>query len=135
MSTYTPSPNRLRPHPAERFAAEHDRVDLYQAAEMLEHEDSGQHGHRQIALFKHGPATVALFTFEAGARLADHVIDGPVILQALAGHMRVTTEDAGYELNEGQLLRLAPGVRHDIAANLDSRLLMTICVEGPNSHA
>lgn len=126
---------RSRPRPADRFAVAEDQVDLNQAAEQLWNEpNAGQHGHRQMALFHHGPATVALYCFEPGAALPDHSVDGPVTIQVLTGQLTVKTEQGRYELAAGHLLRLAPGVRHDVEAQQRSEMLLTVCVEGPNSH-
>ncbi|MFA7238197.1 MAG: AraC family ligand binding domain-containing protein [Phycisphaeraceae bacterium] len=133
MSTATP--DRLRPHPTQRFAPPTDLFDLRWAADQLEKEQgSGQHGHKQITLFKHGPATVALYAFDAGSRLDHHVVDGPVILHALTGKLRVQAERQIHRLEEGMMLRLAPGVPHDVTAQTDGRMLMITCVEGPLSH-
>ncbi len=75
----------VRPRAAERFASDEDHVDLTAAAQWLWNEPgSGQHGHRQMALFHHGQSTVALYCFEAGASLPDHVVDGVVIIQVFA---------------------------------------------------
>lgn len=125
---------RLRPHPSKRFAPDEHVFDLKVAAAELKREPSGQHGHKQIALFKHGPATLALFVFDPGARLEDHVIDGPVIIQTLTGHLSVTTGERSYALPAGALLRLAPGVPHDVQASEASQMLLTVCVEGDSSH-
>jgi quercetin dioxygenase-like cupin family protein len=123
-----------RTAPRLRFAADTDRFDLNQAAEALLCEGSGQNRHQQIALFKHGPATLALYCFKAGSSLPDHVVDGPVIIHTLEGCLSVRTDEGELTLEAGQLLRLAPGVRHDIAAISDSRMLLNICIEGPDSH-
>jgi len=127
--------NSARPRPAERFAPLEDVVDLNDAAARLRNEpNAGRHGHRQMALFHHGPATVALYCFEAGSKLPDHVVDGPVMIHVLEGRLRVSTNETKHELSAGQLLRLAPGVNHDVEATEASRMLLTVCVEGPNSH-
>lgn len=134
MST-NPS-GRSRPHPAMRFSPPEDRVDLNaEIKALLEEPGSGQHGHRQKALFHHGPATLALYAFEAGSKLPNHVVDGSVIIQVLQGRLVVATENARHELSAGDLLRLAPGVVHDVEAVDQSQMLLTVCVEGPDSHA
>jgi len=126
---------RLRPHPSERFAGREDHFDLNEAIEYLRSEPSGQHGHKQLSLFRHGPATLALFLFDAGSELKDHVVDGPVVLHVLAGSITVRTEDDSFEVGADQVLRLSPSVAHHITARAGAQVLMTLCVEGPNSHA
>jgi quercetin dioxygenase-like cupin family protein len=127
--------DRLRPHPEKRFAETQTKFDLDDAYRSLMSEvDSGQHGHRQMALFRHGPATVAIYHFEEGAYLKDHSVDGPVILHTLTGRLTVKTDQAEHELSAGAMLALAPGVRHDVSAHEDARMLLTVCLEGPGSH-
>lgn len=130
----TPS-GRTRVPPQERFAPAEGEFDLEAASHALWNEaNAGQHGHRQMALFRHGPATLALYCFEPGASLPDHAVDGPVIIQVLEGELIVRTEQNQHTLPAGRMLRLAPGVTHDVEARKRSRMLLTICVEGPASH-
>ena len=127
--------HRVRSRPQERFAPAEEEVDLNTAAEWLWNEPSaGRHGHRQMALFRHGPMTLALYCFEAGSSLPDHVVDGPVAIQVLKGRLRVHTDTSEHDLAGGQVLRLAPGVKHDVEATERSEMLLTVCIEGPNSH-
>lgn len=131
-----PDDNRLRPHPQARFATHADVFDLELAAQtLLSEANGGQHGHRQITLFRHGPATLALYCFEAGSRLPDHVVDGAVIIQVLEGRLLVHIDDAKHDLTAGRVLRLGPNVKHDVQAVEPSRMLLTVCVEGPGSHS
>ena len=125
---------RLRPHPEQRFATSEEQLNLEEVSEYLRKEPSGRHGHKQMALFKHGPATLALFHFERGAKLDDHTVDGPVIIHVLDGRLRVRCSDSEHDLAAGTLLRLSPGVRHNVRAEEDSRMLLTVCLEGPGSH-
>ncbi|MEX0886887.1 MAG: AraC family ligand binding domain-containing protein [Phycisphaeraceae bacterium] len=129
-----PPAGRLRTHPEERFASLEEELDLQAVADKLLAEPSGQHGHKQVALFRHGPATLALYCFDAGGRLPDHVVDGPVIIHVLTGRLHVHTDAAEHNLPAAQLLRLAPGVRHDVIAEEPSQMLLTVCLEGPGSH-
>ncbi|HEX7009514.1 MAG TPA: AraC family ligand binding domain-containing protein [Phycisphaeraceae bacterium] len=129
------SSHRVRTPPRVRFAPSEDRFNLKTAAETLAREPSGQRGHKQMALFRHGPATLALYLFETGASLPDHVVDGPVIIHVLQGRLKVATDQTEHDLPAGTLLRLAPNVRHDVSALERSQMLLTICVEGPGSHA
>lgn len=130
-----PQPGELRTPPRERFAPKEDEVDLSRAAEALRAEPrAGERGHRQMALFRHGPATVALYTFEPGGRMPDHVVEGPVFIHVLKGRLTVTTRESTHDLGEGMLLRLSPSVAHDVKAVEQSEMLLTVCVEGPHSH-
>jgi quercetin dioxygenase-like cupin family protein len=124
-------PGQVRQPPRERFAPSEDEVDLQKAAEALRAEpNAGQHGHKQMALFKHGPETVALYCLEPGAKLPDHEVSGPVLIQVLAGRITVHTDQSQHTLKQGMLLRLSPHVRHDVEAIDASDMLLTVCVEG-----
>ena len=127
---------RLRTHPEERFAATEDQIDLRDAVNRLEREASGQNGHKQVALFRGGPLTVALYALEARAALDEHVVDGPVVLHVLEGAINVRADrGANHLVQSGQLLRLAPKVAHRIEAEKPARFLMTVGLQGPGSHS
>jgi quercetin dioxygenase-like cupin family protein len=122
-----PSDARLRPHPGDRFAAPVHLVDLGAAAARLRaepHDAIG--GHRQIALFRRGPVTLVLFTFEAGAHLKEHRTDGVVTIQLLGGSLEVTCDGRTHQLSPGQVVALSPGVLHEIRAHSPSEMLLTV---------
>lgn len=90
---------RPREPPEARFARPEDHFDLRAAARELTGEpESGQHGHRQKALIREGPLTLALYLFEAGSRLPNHVVDGVVLIHVLEGHLQVTTAAGTHDL-------------------------------------
>ena len=126
---------RLREHPEQRFAQSQERFELSETIQELHREPSGQHGHKQINLFKHGPASLALFHFEPGSKFDDHVVDGAVFIQVLCGRLTVKTPEGDHQLKAGSLLRLAPGITHSVEAAEHSDMLLTICLEGPGSHS
>jgi quercetin dioxygenase-like cupin family protein len=126
----SPPPGRLREHPQQRFAAHEQFFDLQAAVEHLAAEEGmTADGHRQIALYRHGPMTVGLFIFERGGRLPDHSAEGVVMLQTLSGALEVKTAARTHALTPGQMLVLAPGVKHDVLAHQPSRMLMTVALE------
>jgi len=127
MEPHEGDSQRLRPHPAQRFAAPQHHYDLDAVTAALKLElEAGQAGHRQQTLYKHGPTTVALFLFGHLTRLPPHRAQGVVIIQVLEGHIQVTAEDQSHDLRGGQLLVLAPGVEHDVVAMVESRMLLTV---------
>lgn len=127
---------RVRTPPRERFAPVEEMFDLEAAAtQLLAEPGTGQHGHRQMALFHHGPATLALFCFEEeGAKFPDHVVDGVVIIQVIQGRLTVQTETAEHDMPAGRVLRLGPNVRHNVVATEPAQMLLTVCMEGSGSH-
>jgi quercetin dioxygenase-like cupin family protein len=121
------APDRLRVHPEERLAAPVKLVDLAAAADALRKEPHPSvSGHRQIAVFRHGPVTLVLFVFEPGGFLKEHRTDGTVTILVLAGHLRVTAEGKAHELTAGRLLALSPNVPHTVQAVTASEMLLTV---------
>src|SRR5687768_5284587 len=111
------APDRLRPHPEERFDPPQHAFDLAKAAEELRAEPlPGERKHRQKTLYRHGPVTVALFLFEPGAGMPPHEAEGVVTVHVLEGRLRMSAEGAAHDLAAGQMLIMAPGVRHDVRA-------------------
>lgn len=125
---------RLRQHPAERFAAPEHSIDLHQAITALRREPhKGISGHRQIALYRHGPVECFMFVFEQHGSLADHAVNsGPVAIQVIEGTLSIKTPDAKHEMNAGSLLLLAPGVVHSVIAEQPSSMLLTVYRDDPN---
>ncbi len=123
----TPSPERLRTSPAERFAGEAHRFDLQQALQALRAESHpARDGHRQVTLFHHTPITHVLFAFDAGGTLAKHATSGLVTIHILEGRVTVQADGAPHLLSAGQLLILRPDVPHDVRAEERAAMLLTV---------
>ena len=123
--------DRLRVHPEQRFLADQRKIDLNEAtAELRAEGRPGSRGHHQKTLYRHGDATIALFLFEQGGRLAEHKTAGTVSIHALDGRLRVNAGGEAHTLTAGQLVVLAPGVKHDLTAEEPTRMLLTVHLEG-----
>ena len=127
-------PPRPREHPDVRFAPEQHLIDLRAVARELA-ETPARRGQRQKALYRHGRLTVALFTFDAGAGLADHVAAGVVTINVLDGRLRIKAGDVENTLPAGSLLVLAPGVRHDVYAVEPSTMLLKVYLDDADAQA
>jgi quercetin dioxygenase-like cupin family protein len=126
--------DRLRPHPKERFAAPQHQFNLDETIATLRQElQSGQAGHRQQALYKHGPTSISLFLFGHFTRLPPHRVDGVVSIHVLKGHLRVMAQGESHDLRSGHLLVLAPGIEHDVVAHEESEVLLTVNLESTDS--
>lgn len=120
----------LNQPPRERFAGSEILLDLKRTAEALMQElAQGQQEHRQRTLYKHGPATLALFCFRQGSRLHEHRANGTVVISVLEGKLTITTSTATHSLEAGQVLVLTAGVIHDVFADAQSIMLLTVCLE------
>lgn len=127
MADTTINDQRLRPHPEDRFAGAQIPVDLNRAASRLrEEQQTGEAGHRQQTLYKEGGLTIALFAFERFSHLPAHRAAGTVTMHALRGRLKITGGGQVHELQTGQMLVLAPGVEHAVAAEEESDMLVTV---------
>jgi quercetin dioxygenase-like cupin family protein len=127
MSDPTNSDERLRPHPEARFAPEQIEIDLNAIAARLRGEShTGERGHRQETLFHHDGLTIALFLFERFTHLAAHRARGVVNIHVLRGRLKITLDKQVHELVGGQMLLLAAGVEHAVAAEEESEMLLTV---------
>jgi quercetin dioxygenase-like cupin family protein len=125
-------PDRLRQHSTERFEPTQHLLDLGKAtAKLLAEPKSGDRAQRQQTLYRHGPVTVALFIFDRGARMPQHVAEGVVTVHVLEGRLKMSAEGQTHEMTAGQILVLAPGVRHDVFAEEPTRMLLTVCLAVP----
>lgn len=123
----TPSP---REHPRDRFRASERVIDLARVARELRSAStpSGS-GHRQVAVHRRGPTTIALFVFEPGGELKEHRVEGQNCVHVLRGSVEVHTPTEVHALHGGQMLMLDPGVPHDLKAGVASEVLVTIHLE------
>lgn len=130
----TASPERRRPRPADRFAADEHQLDLRSALHALRAEPNpGAHGHRQVALMHEGPVRLVLFAFDHGGRMPQHAAPGWVTIHVLRGSLTVRTPETTHVLAGGTLLSLAPGVRHDLEATEESDMLLGIYPDAARS--
>jgi quercetin dioxygenase-like cupin family protein len=67
-----------------------------------------------------------MMAMETGDTLRDHAANGVVTVQLLSGRAVLTANNQHLDLREGRLAVLQPGVRHDVAAEEQSVLLLTI---------
>jgi quercetin dioxygenase-like cupin family protein len=123
-------PERMRQHPTERFEPEQHPIDLGEVAAQLRAEPrSGDRTQRQKTLYRKGPVTIALFLFDRGAGLPQHVAEGVVTIHVLDGRLKMSAEGQSHDMTAGQILVLAPGVEHDIFAQEPTRMLLTVCLD------
>lgn len=118
---------RLRPHPAGRFAGESHLYDLGSALQTLRSEThAAQKGHRQVTIFHRAPVAKVLFAFDSGGELADHAANGLVTIHALEGRFHVKAAEQTHELKAGNVLVLDSGVRHSVRAEKAGAMLLTV---------
>lgn len=127
MPEHVPDDQRLRPHPEHRFAPGIVEIDLPAVIARLRAEpQAGKGGHRQETLCRQGGSTIALFLFERSSNLPEHKAKGVVSIHVLRGHLKITAADQVHELRAGQMLVLAAGVPHSVAAEEESEMLLNV---------
>lgn len=120
----------LREHPRDRFRASERVIDLPRITRELRATDAPpSSGHRQLAVHRRGPTTIALFAFDPGGELKEHRVDGTTCVHVLRGAVEVHTPTESHSLHGGQMLMLDPRVPHDVRAGIASEVLMTIHLE------
>lgn len=86
----------------------------------------GDRGRKAVTLAKQDDLSVVLMAIRAGDRLAEHSAAGTVTIHVLEGHVRVNVGDEVIEGREGILVQLANGLRHDVDAQTDALVLITV---------
>lgn len=116
----------LRPAPESRFEASSLVFDLSAEVAAIRAEGPTPHDHRQKTLYKRGNRTIALFAFDAGASLPEHRTAGTVTIQPVEGEIAVMADGRSHRLCVGQVLVLAPAVRHDVRAERSASFLLQV---------
>lgn len=78
-----------------------------------------------IALAAEG-VRVVVFAFDAGAEMTEHTAPGPILLQALSGHLEVTASGETVDLRPGGLVHIAGRVPHAVRAREPSKMVLTL---------
>jgi len=71
-------------------------------------------------------AHVVAFEFTAGQELHEHQAHHPVLIQVLAGHVRLVHDAGEVGLRPGDLLHLPAMLKHAVTALEDSTLTVTM---------
>lgn len=81
-------------------------------------------GHHTV--LKSDDARVIVLAFPAGHVMKDHAAPKTLLMQALDGELRITTEGEVHTLTPGTIIRFDKGVRHEVEAVTDARLMLTL---------
>lgn len=71
-------------------------------------------------------ARVVVFAFDTGAELTEHTAPGPILVQALSGHLQFTAEGVTKDLRPGGILHLDARIPHAVRAVEPSKMLLTL---------
>lgn len=117
-TTNTPTGEYPRP------AAAH-LLDLDSAADQLVRDLAGKRRQTKT-LARESGVSVLLMAMDAGDAVREHSADGVVTIHTLRGNTVLTVGADEFTLSAGNLIMLQPGVRHDIRAEKQSVVLLTI---------
>lgn len=81
-------------------------------------------------LAKSGRLRIVLTAMGAGVSIGTHQADSPMTVHVLRGHIRYRAGGEEHELRQGQLLFFGPGDAHDIRAEEESALLLSLSAVG-----
>ena len=83
---------------------------------------------KTVALFKSQDLEVIRLVLVAGSSLPAHRVRGEITVQCIEGTIDVTADGRSHVLRPGQLLYLAGGVTHGVAALQDASALVTVAL-------
>lgn len=79
-----------------------------------------------ITLVKYPHMRIVLFALRKGIRMREHTVEGPMSLYVVSGNVTLVVGKERFQLRHGGLFTLRKSVPHDVQANTDSELLLTI---------
>lgn len=69
---------------------------------------------------------IVVIAMRAGKRISEHHANVTASIQTLTGRVRLHFDEGSAELAAGQLLVLGPGLTHDVIAEIDSAIVLTL---------
>ncbi len=96
-------------------------------ARRLKTEPEWTHGEEDgITLAKYPHMRVVMVALKRGKAMHEHAVNGPMSLYVLDGSVTLVVDHTESRLNRNGLFTLRKSIRHDVRANTDATLLMTI---------
>lgn len=83
-------------------------------------------GHSARTLVKHPDLRLVLIVLKAGACIQQHRTDHRISVQAITGHVRLNLPDQTVDLPAGHALVLDKSILHDVVADEDSTVLLSM---------
>ena len=118
---------RRRPHPSpEHLEGTFLQFDLGAEVDQLRREDGSKTGQNAKTLVKYDDFRIVLITLEPGAHIPWHHTAARISIHAVAGRVRVGTDDRTFDMPAGSILALDRTLPHEIEALEQSALLLTI---------
>lgn len=93
---------------------------------MIDQDLLARSGRTARTLVKEGPLRLTMMALAPGGDLPEHGTDGPVSIHVLQGTAIFRALDNDYALTTGDILALAPGVRHSARSVEGCTFLLTV---------
>lgn len=101
-----------------------------QLDELRRDEAYRRSGRAGRTLAKSGRLRIVLVAMAAGNAIGTHQADSPMTVHVLRGHIRYRANADAHDLRQGELLFFGPGDAHDIRAEEESGLLLSLSAVG-----
>jgi quercetin dioxygenase-like cupin family protein len=101
-----------------------------QLRELRAEDSFARSGRAGRTLAKAGRLRLVLTAMRAGNVIGTHQAESPMTIHVLEGHIRYRAGEGEHQLRQGEVLFFGPGDAHDIRAESDSALLITISAIG-----
>ena len=98
--------------------------------ELKQDEAYHRSGRAGRTLAKSGRLRITMTAMTAGNVIGTHQAESPMTVHVLRGHIRFRAHGQQHDLRQGQLLFFGPGDAHDIRAEEESVLLLTLSAVG-----
>ena len=85
-----------------------------------------------VTLLKQPGLRLVLVALKAGAEVASHETDTPVILQGIEGRVAVRMDRDEHVLTAGHVLTMRSGATHAVRAESEAAFLLTLASEAPH---
>lgn len=121
--------SQLPQHVSDRHLEE-QVIDLDLIARAAELLHASPHAHSARTLAKQGSLRVVLLTLPKGTRIPQHQTAAPISVQVIFGQIRFGLEGHERVLPPGRALVVAGDLPHDLEADLDSAVLLTLSNRG-----
>ena len=86
-------------------------------------------GHTAVTLLKQPLIRAVLMVMRAGSKIPEHTANGDLTLQVLKGKIRFRVNQKALSLAHGQLLTVGGNLPHDLEADEDAELILTIAMQ------
>ncbi|HEV2128152.1 MAG TPA: cupin domain-containing protein, partial [Thermomicrobiales bacterium] len=104
------------------------RADISEVIASIPPDPNSEARHRANTLIKTSTLRVVVVTMLEDGELQEHTAPGPITIHTIEGSMEVDVEGEAHPLDAGELISLAPGVRHAVRCTRDGAFLLTIGV-------